>query len=334
MHSLNFTFRWQAFGFQGLNLIISLEDFKNDHGSRRVKIVIETVWSIMKNYTEFLPNSTERPQSDIRNISEAGQKSISIVSNVLGKSTATTLPVVINALIEICERNNWGPKSLCMFLFGSLALNVPSQFLFVVISSIFKHIDSVAYQENLYVTMMFCIYQILQANRSPLGFSAIELTSNILTRAKIATSYNQISLPIILSGDCINCLPESVSMCVFSLISVFQNTNFMTQRYDILIYVLRKNFRMINDHASSQMNSRETTLSDKHSIITETVNPASFQFLQIIWIFLSIAFSENPKFSKFSLIQSPSIFFEKLINILKIEDRGKRKLKCLVDEHL
>lgn len=282
----------------------------------------------MKNYSEFLPSSTERPQSDIRNISEAGQKSISIVSNLLGKSTATTLPVVINALIDICERNNWAPKSLCMFLFGSLALNVPSQFLFVVISSIFKHVDNIPYQENLYVTLMFCIYQILQANRSPLGFSAIELTSNILTRAKIATSHNHISsLPIILSGDCINLLPESVSMCVFSLIYVFQNSNFMTQRYDILIYILRKNFHMANDNISSQMNSRETNISDKHSIITETVNPASFQFLQIIWIFLSIAFSENPKFSKFSLIQSPSTFFEKLINILKIEDRGKINFK-------
>jgi hypothetical protein len=310
-----------------LNLIIGLEDFKNDHGSRRVKIVIETIWAIMKNYSEFLPSSTERPQSDIKNISEAGQKSISIVSNLLGKSTATTLPVVINALINICDCNNWAPKSLCMFLFGSLALNVPSQFLFVVISSIFKHIDAVPYQENSYVTLMFCIYQILQANRSPLGFSAIELTNNILARAKIATSHNHISLPIILSGDCINLLPESVSMCVFSLIYVFQNSNFMTQRYDILIYILRKNFRMVDDNNSFQMNSRENNISDKHSIITETVNPASFQFLQIIWIFLSMAFSENPKFSKFSLIQSPSTFFEKLINILKIEDRGNFGLK-------
>ena len=303
-------------------MIIGLEDFKNDHGAKRVKTVIETAWAIMKNYSDFLPNSTDRSQSDKKNISEAGHKSISLISNLLSKSTATTLPVVIYSLIDICERNGWTPKSLCMFLFGSLALNVPSQFLFVVISSIFKHIDTAPYQENSYVTLMFCIYQILQANRSPLGFSAIELTSNILTRAKIASSHNQISLPIILSGDCINLLPESVSMCVFSLIYVFQNSNFMTQRYDILVYILRKNFRMASENMSFQMNSREISVSDKHSIITETVNPASFQFLQIIWIFLSFAFSENPKFSKFSLIQSPSVFFDKLINILKIEDRG------------
>lgn len=276
----------------------------------------------MKNYSEFLPNSTEKPQSDMRNISEAGQKSIGIISNLLMKSTATTLPVVINALIDICERNNWAPKSLCMFLFGSLALNVPSQFLFVVISSIFRYMDSIAYQENAYITLLFCIYQILQANRSPLGFSAIELTNNIISRAKIATSHNVISLPIILSGECISLLPESVSMCVFCLIAVFQNTNFMTQRYDILVYILRKNFRMMNDSVSSHFNSRDTSTSDKHSIITESVNPASFQFLQIIWIFFSSAFTENPKISKFSLIQSPSAFFEKLINILKIEDRG------------
>lgn len=315
-------FRWQAFGFQGLNLIISLEDFKNDHGSKRVKVVIETIWAIMKNYSEFLPNSTEKAQSDMRNISEAGQKCISLVANILGKSTATSLPVVINALFEICERNNWSPKSLCMFLFGSLALNVPSQFLFVVISSIFKNLDSEIYQESSYVTLMFCIYQILQANRSPLGFSAIELTNNILSRAKLATAHNQISLPIILSEDCIESLPESVSMCVYCLIAVFHNTNFMTQRYDILVYILKKNFRIVNETISSQFNSRDTSISDRHSIITETVNPASFQFLQIIWIFLSSAFSEQPKISKFSLIQSPSIFFEKLINILKIEDRG------------
>lgn len=209
-----------------------------------------------------------------------------------------------------------------MFLFGSLALNVPSQFLFVVISSIFKHLDSATYQEISYVTLMFCIYQILQANRSPLGFSAIELTNNILSRAKVTTLHNQISLPIILSEDCINTLPESVSMCVFCLIAVFQNTNFMTQRYDILVYILRKNFRLVNENISSQHNSRDNSLSDRHSIITETVNPASFQFLQIIWIFLSSAFSEHPKISKFSLIQSPSVFFEKLLNILKIDDRG------------
>lgn len=63
----------------------------------------------MKNYSEFLPNSTEKPQSDIRNISEAGQKSIGIISNLLMKSTATTLPVVINALIDICEKKQLVP---------------------------------------------------------------------------------------------------------------------------------------------------------------------------------------------------------------------------------
>lgn len=304
-----------------MNLIIGLEDFKNDFGVKRVKIVIETVWAIMKNYSEFLPNSAEKPQSDIRNIAEAGQKSILVITNLLGKSTATSLPVVINALFEICERNNWSPKPLCMFLFGSLALNVPSQFLFVVISSIFKYFDNISYHENTYVTLMFCIYQILQANRSPLGFSAIELTSNILSRAKVATLHNQISLPIILSADCITSLPESISMCVFCLIAIFQNINFMTQKYDILVYTLRKNFCLINDN-SYQFNSHETSLSDRHSIVTETVNPASFQFLQIIWIFFSSAFSENLKISKFSLIQSPSVFFEKLLDILKIEDRG------------
>ena len=282
----------------------------------------------MKNYSEFLPSSPDKPHSDIANISEAGQKSISIVSNLLSKSTASTLPVVINALIDICERNYWTPKSLSMFLFGSLALNVPSQFLFVVISSIFKHIDSVEYDEISYVTLMFCIYQILQANRSPLGFSAIELTNNILSRTKIAASNNRISLPIILSTDCIELLPESVSMCVFCLLTVFQNSNFMTQRYDILTYILRKNFRLVIDNNSpSHLNNRDNYLSDKHSIITETVNPSSFQFLQIVWIFLASAFSENPKVSKFSLIQSPSIFFEKLVNVLKIEDRGKIILK-------
>lgn len=209
-----------------------------------------------------------------------------------------------------------------MFLFGSLALNVPSQFLFVVISSIFRHIDLLMYQENSYVTLLFCIYQILQANRSPLGFSAIELTNNILSRAKIVTMHSNISLPIILSVECISLLPESISMCIFCLIAVFQNTNFLTQRYDILIYILRKNFRMLNESASSHFNSRDTSISEKHSIITETVNPASFQFLQVIWIFYASAFTENPKFSKFSLIQSPSCFFEKLVHILKIEDRG------------
>ena len=288
---------------------------------KRVKIVIETVWAIMKNYSEFLPNSTDKPQSDIRNISEAGQKSILVISNLLSKSTASTLPVVINALFEICERNNWSPKPLCMFLFGSLALNVPSQFLFVVISSIFKYFDNISYQENTYVTLMFCIYQILQANRSPLGFSAIELTSNVLSRAKVATLHNQISLPIILSAECIGSLPESVSMCVFCLIAVFQNTNFMTQKYDILVYTLKRNFRLLNENIS-QLSSRDTTISDRHSIVTETVNPASFQFLQIVWIFFSSAFSESLKTSKFSLIQSPSVFFEKLLDVLKIEDRG------------
>ena len=101
----------------------------------------------MKNYSEFLPSSTEKSQSDMRNISESGQKCISLVANILGKSTATSLPVVINALFDICDRNDWAPKSLCMFLFGSLSLNVPSQFLFVVISSIFKHLDSITYKE-------------------------------------------------------------------------------------------------------------------------------------------------------------------------------------------
>lgn len=290
----------------------------------------------MKNYSDFLPNSTERAQSDTRFISDAGIKCISVISNLLTKSSASTLPVIINALFEICDRNEWSPKPLCMFLFGSLALNVPSQFLFVVISSIFRQFDSIPYRENEYITLMFCIYQILQANRSPLGFSAIELTSNILSRAKIAASYNQISLPIILSADCISMLPESVSMCVFCMIAVFQNSNFMTQRYDILTYVIRKNFRLLNDPSSNLFSSRDASMSDRQSIVTETVNPASFQFLQIIWVFLSCTFSENSKTSKFSLAQSPSIFYEKLINILKIEDRGNfiadiSFISCFVD---
>lgn len=284
----------------------------------------------MKNYSDFLPNSTERSQSDTRYISDAGIKCISVISNLLTKSSASTLPVIINSLFEICDRNGWAPKSLCMFLFGSVALNVPSQFLFVVISSIFRHFDSIPYRENEYVALMFCIYQILQANRSPLGFSAIELTSNILSRAKIAASYNQISLPIILSANCITMLPESISMCVFCLMSVFQNSNFMTQRYDILTYVIRKNFRLSNDLSTNLLSSRDVSISDKQSIVTETVNPASFQFLQIIWVFLSCTFSENSKTSKFSLAQSPSGFFEKLINILKIEDRGSFAFEIIV----
>lgn len=54
----------------------------------------------------------------MRNISEAGQKSIGIISNLLMKSTATTLPVVINALIDICETRSLGTLNLyaCFFL--------------------------------------------------------------------------------------------------------------------------------------------------------------------------------------------------------------------------
>lgn len=311
-------------GFHGLNLIIGLEDFKNEYGARRVRIVIESVWMIMRNHSELLPSSTNetRDQVENRSVSDAGQKCILVLSNLLSKSTATSLPMILNVLLDVCEKNSWNPKSLCMFFFGSVALNVPSQFLFVVISSIFRHLESAKYSENTHATLLFCIYQILSHNRGPLGFSALELIKSLMSQAKVSTANSNISLPVILSWSAMSNLPEPVSMAVFCMLAVAQYTAFMTQRYDILTYVIRKNFRIALDSLRTPYdNSRETSFSDRQSIITETVNPASFQFLQIIWIFLSGAFSDVTKPSKFSLIQSPHSFFEKIFYILNIDDR-------------
>lgn len=308
-------------GFQGINLVIGLEDFKNDYGTRRVRIVIESIWQIMRDYSELLPASTEA--MDTRVVSESGQKCILTLNNLLSKSTATSLPVVINTLLDVCERHSWNPKSLCMFFFGSLALNVPSQFIFVVISSIFRHLETCKYNENTYSTLLFCIYQILSHNRGPLGFSALELMKNLMSQGKVATGHSNISLPVILSWSSHSSLPEPVSMAVFCMLSVVQYTAFMTQRYDILSYVIRKNFRIAIEALTTHDVSRETSFSDRQSIVTETVNPASFQYLQVIWVFLAGVFSDSPRTFKFSLVQSPHSFFEKIFYILSIDDRGK-----------
>ena len=324
---INQFLRWQSLGFQGINLIIGLEDFKTDYGSKRVRVVIESIWVIMRNYSELLPATTESVENRV--VAESGQKCILTLSNLLSKSTATSLPVVINTLLDVCERNNWTPKSLCMFFFGSLSLNVPSQFLFVVISSIFRHLEGCKYNENTHSTLLFCIYQILSHNRGPLGFSALELMKNLMSQGKVATSHSNVALPVILSWQSLSSLPEPVSMPVFCMLAVVQYTAFMTQRYDILSYVIRKNFRIAIEALSAHDNSRETSFSDRQSIVTETVNPASFQYLQVIWIFLAGVFSDASRSSKFSLVQSPHSFFKKIFYILNIDDRGRFVLCCV-----
>jgi hypothetical protein len=151
---------------------------------------------------------------------------------------------------------------------------------------------------------------------------------NLMSQGKVATGHSNIALPVILSWQSLSSLPEPVSMPVFCMLSVVQYTAFMTQRYDILSYVIRKNFRIAIEALSMHENSRETSFSDRQSIVTETVNPASFQYLQILWIFLAGVFSDSSRSSKFSLVQSPHSFFEKIFYILNIDDRGISTGEC------
>lgn len=300
-----------------------MEDFRNDFGLKRIRTVVETIWTNMKGFSDFLPNAAGKSLPDTHNITESGQRCIITLSNLLGKSTATSLPMVINTLFETCEINGWEPKSLCMFFFSSVALHVPAQYLFVVISSIFKHLEMMKYHDAATVSLLFCVYQILSHNRSPLGFSAIELVKNVLEQTRIATARGSVSLPVILTSASVSSLPESVSMCCFCLLAVFQNNAFMTQRYDILTYVLRKNFRQVMEQLETRDLAKDAHISDRHSVTTETLGPTSFQFFQVVWIFMAGAFSEQPKMAKFSLSQSPAVFFDKILRLLPIDDRGK-----------
>jgi hypothetical protein len=319
---------WQIFGFDGIKHVIELEDFKSERGSRRVKTIIEALWAILRNNADCLPTSMPISRSEPKIMPEAGQRSIQTFSNLLRTTTATSLPAIFDTIVDVCEHSEgWAPKELCMYFFGAVALNVPQQYIFVVLSAVFKHLESMRFNETAFMSFFFCIYQILTHNRGPLGFSSLELSKNLLCHGRILAASASVSLPIIVSTAEIARLPESLSMCCSCIIAVTQYSAFMTQRFDILTYILRKTFRLqTSDLISSADAARDA--SDRQSVTTDSFGPTSFLFFQLVWIIISSTFAEHTKLSKFSKIQSPVGLFEKLTSVLSIEDRDTA-VNCL-----
>lgn len=311
---------WQNFGFDGLRLVLELEDYRSEFGSKRVRVIIDAIWCILRNYSEILPNSGISPQNDANVLPEPGMRSIQTLAVLFKNTTATSLPIVLDSLFDISERNGWSPKALCMFFFGSAALNVPQQYIFVVLSTIFKHLESMRFNEVGFTAAFFCIYEILLHNRGPLGFSSLELAKNLVAHTRILAANAAVSLPVILTAADFQKLPEPLFVSCNCIIAVTHYSAFMTQRFDILTYILRKTFRQ-NDSDPLGNGAADSQFSDRHSVTTDSFGPTTFLFFQLIWIIIAASFVDPPKLSKFSKIQVPSALFDRLIGILSIEDK-------------
>ncbi len=151
-----------------VNAMMAMEDFRTLGGVERLAIV-------MHSYTRNLFQLTDHTyHDDFDDSSSLRQGFQSFVKSL----TSATLPQFMKIFFDLV--NSYGLKyaeAFCIEL-TSLIKNIPSAYLCIFVSELFRQMERV-HDQSLSL-LVDALSELLLSNRGPLGYSALEISGNLL----------------------------------------------------------------------------------------------------------------------------------------------------------
>lgn len=158
---------------------------------------------------------------------------------------STTLPSLIGALFDALDHyNGWIHPRLYGSFFNLLMYCIPSQHICLILSLFFKKLERVNRSNkngDEIVALIDTISVLLKSNRSPLGYSAIEMAGNFLKilrkhriHPKDTNQPSEISL--------VMAPQQAISSIRNIFLALMVNATFSLQKWDIINYIITKSF--------------------------------------------------------------------------------------------
>lgn len=324
---------------------ISMEDFRAPGGDERMAIVISAIVKEfrthegtqlleMETYLFETPNSTclnlKRPESfDALHVT--GSAFLSFIEGC----NSSSISLIMGLLIREFDADGWTHNRLCHLMLNTVAHRLPAQYLCVFLSEVFRKLES---SDGIATAILAdSIGELLKSNRSPLGYTALEFTGNLLKLLRKQKS-NLLDAPNDTRASFIAYKippPRTVFSICNAFVSLLRNANFALQKYEIIEYLLSKSFfpSIPSDSVEKHKSLQLPTDLDRHSLGTVTLESnEENHFKSIVWGILFALAEEGtlPSVLRFAFVDIHVKLFELLFKMISSDTDEHFSLNTIV----
>lgn len=250
-------------------------------------------------------------------------------------SNSTTVPLLLDCLFKQFDADKWIHQRLSGGLLNILVHSVPAQFLCVVLSEFFRKLEET--EDNVTTVLANTIAELLRSNRSPLGYSGLELARNLLKLLrKQRPDATEATRASIIQAKVRP--PRTIYAICTAFVALLRNANFALQKYEIIESIIQKSFfggtstglevgKSVTDHSLSLGESSQLTLpvstTERHSILTVTLDQSEeYHFRSVVW---GILFSLTEEGSSSSVLRLAFVevqvkLFDTLFKMVRMGD--------------
>lgn len=245
-------------------------------------------------------------------------------------SSSTTVPMIMDSVFGEFSKDGWTHPRMWGAVQSILINGVPAQYLCVVLSELFRRLETE--DVNFITVLTDMIAEILRSNRSPLGYSALELTSNLLkllrrqkgslfisNNLEMRASFAKFEVPP----------PKTVFSICNAFVSLLRNANFGLQKYEIIEHIIGRAFfpgsLISGSNNSFRVGTPVASVLDleRHSIGAVTLDSIEEgHFRSIVWSIL-FALAEEvtpPSVLRLAFVEVHIKLFELLFCMLRVPD--------------
>lgn len=272
---------------------------------------------------------------------------------LVGGSNSTTVPIILRAIFkeldsgisvtdyEVNEGGRWNQHRLATGILSLFIYTVPAQYLCVVLSEFFKKLEET---EDDAVTRVLAdtIAELLKSNRSPLGYSGLELARNLLKLLRKqrpeATGDPRVSISVAKVRPA-----RTIYFICNAFVALLRNANFALQKYEIIESLIAKAFFRDSkaslventdafDHLrisvpslgpSSMGNKIHNHDDDRHSMGTVTLDSREeLHFRSVVWGILFALTDEgsSPSVLRLAFVEVHVKLFDMLFRMIRVLD--------------
>lgn len=313
--------------------VIGMEDFKAHGGRDRLTAIIRC---IMRHFADepvrLVLAGLRSPESGRTSVTAMGvvqegesagealsraNKLISAFQTLVKNLSSSSLPIFMDVFFGIAATED-GAVEPVGYAFTLLVRNIPAQFLCIFLSEIFRQLERANTEAALYL-LVDTLTELLLSNRGPLGYSAVEIANNLLRllRKQRPSAPTDTRVSILHQGGPPSKAVFTICNC---LVSVLRNTNFASQKYEIINHIIHKAFlpkEQPKATTTALTVDRPTAyIADHHSLATVSLdNAEETQFRAVIWSVLFAMAEESlpPTILKLAFVEIPVKLFESLL---------------------
>lgn len=235
---------------------------------------------------------------------------------------SSSISLIMGFLFREFDADGWAHNRLCHVMLNTVIHRLPAQYLCVFLSEIFRKLET---SDGISTAILAdSIGELLKSNRSPLGYTALEFTGNLLKLLRKQRS-NLLDAPRDTRSSFAKYTvppPRTVFAICNAFVSLLRNANFALQKYEIIEHLLSKSFippSMYADWSEKHLPLQLPTELDRHSLGTVTLDSTEENhFKSIVWGILFALAEEGtpPSVLRFAFVDINVKLFELLFKMV------------------